>query len=217
MSRDLPVIVDQHEPEASTPVRSRDATNTRELLLQAARRRFAYDGYAATTVRDIAADAGVNVALINRYFASKEGLFEACLARAAEDLGSPDAGAVTLDDVLQVMITQVAALPNGEQPLQLLLLLRSSGDERADRIRRNTLQSFAERMAEVAGWRATDAGGEDLILRAQIMLATGLGIVLLRSSSGMEPLTSATGQQLGTPLGEVLTTLLSSSPPGRRR
>ena len=38
-------------------VRSRDAAGTRQLLLQAARIRFARDGYSATTVRDIANDA----------------------------------------------------------------------------------------------------------------------------------------------------------------
>ena len=66
--------------------RRRDAASTRQLLLDAARRRFARDGYAATTVRDIADDAGVNVALISRYFDSKEGLFEACLAAAVDEL-----------------------------------------------------------------------------------------------------------------------------------
>src|SRR4051794_36587391 len=66
--------------------RHRDAAKTRQLLLDAALRRFASDGYAATTVRDIADDAGVNVALISRYFESKEGLFEVCLTTAVDDL-----------------------------------------------------------------------------------------------------------------------------------
>src|SRR3954467_2700576 len=71
-------------PRPSSP--PRDAGRTRQLLLDAARRRFAEDGYAATTVRDIAEDAGVNVALTSRYFTSKEGLFEACLSTAGEEL-----------------------------------------------------------------------------------------------------------------------------------
>lgn len=192
-------------------VRARDAGNTRQLLLSAARRRFARDGYTATTVRDIATDAGVNVALINRYFASKEGLFEACLARAAEDLGGSEDGPVTIDKLVRRMIRQVTDSSNGEQSLQLLLLLRSSGDERADLIRRNTFQSFAGRLAAAAGWLQGDPNGEDLLLRAQIVLSTGLGIVLLRSSSGLEPLTSATEKDLEGPLVEVLSTLLSAS------
>ncbi|GAA3163585.1 TetR family transcriptional regulator [Nonomuraea salmonea] len=67
-------------------VRRRDAARTRQRLLDAALKRFAHDGYAATTVRDITDDAGVNVALVNRYFQSKEGLFEACLEAASEEL-----------------------------------------------------------------------------------------------------------------------------------
>ena len=78
---------DAVEPQGAVESgRARDAVNTRRLLLEAARRRFAHDGYGATTSRDIAADAGVNVALINRYFVSKEGLFEACLARTVQEL-----------------------------------------------------------------------------------------------------------------------------------
>lgn len=204
------VNVDEHLVGAPATARSRDASTTRQLLLHAARRRFARDGYTATTVRDIATDAGVNVALINRYFTSKEGLFEACLAHVAADLGRPDGGDATLDQILNTMISQVADSPSGEQPLQLLLLLRSSGDERADRIRRNTLQSFAERIATAAGYRAGDAGAEDTVLRAQIALSVGLGIVLLRSSAKLEPLTSATRDELGGPLSEVLSTLLAS-------
>jgi AcrR family transcriptional regulator len=213
MSIGTPVIDDQPNTAASSPVRSRDSTNTRQLLLHAARRRFARNGYAATTVREIAADAGVNVALINRYFTSKEGLFEACLARAAEDLGGAEAATTTLDQILATMIEQFGTSPDGEQSLQLLLLLRSSGDESADRIRRNTLESFAERMAVATGLSPTEARSDALVLRAQMVLATGLGMVLLRSSSGMEPLTSATSAELEAPLSDLLSTLLGRSAP----
>lgn len=60
--------------------RRRDAAATREALLQAAHSRFTRLGYDRTTLRDVAADVGVNLALIKRYFDSKEGLFKAALA-----------------------------------------------------------------------------------------------------------------------------------------
>jgi AcrR family transcriptional regulator len=44
-------------------VRRRNAAQTRQAPLNAARTRFARDGYASTTVRDIADDAGVNALL----------------------------------------------------------------------------------------------------------------------------------------------------------
>src|SRR6187401_3364537 len=68
----------------------RDANATRRALIRAARRRFATEGYRATTVRHIAADVGVNVALINRYFDSKEGLFEACMMRTSDELDNEE-------------------------------------------------------------------------------------------------------------------------------
>ncbi|PJJ62430.1 TetR/AcrR family transcriptional regulator [Compostimonas suwonensis] len=198
----------------STGLRSRDADQTRRLLLQAARRRFARDGYTTTTVRDIAADAGVNVALINRYFISKEGLFEACLSTVAEEFGRSVSQGSTVDQILNKVIGPASGSSNGDQSLMLLLLLRSSGDDRADGIRRNTLRSFAERMAEASDSHPDDADDADddrFLLRAQIALATTLGIVILRSSTGLEPLTSATEDELRVPFGDVLSTLLSPS------
>jgi AcrR family transcriptional regulator len=209
MSSGTPVIADQHNPSAQGGVRSRDAASTRQSLLHAARIRFARDGFAATTVREIATDAGVNVALINRYFVSKEGLFEACIARVAEELGRPDDVPATVSQIVQRILAQLPEVGTGEYPLELLLLLRTSGDAGADLIRRNIMQSFAERMAVAAGWHAGRADGDALLLRAQLALSTALGIALLRSSTGIEPLTSATAAELEKPLEDVLSALLS--------
>lgn len=200
----VPTIAEGH-----AAARPRDADNTRQLLLAAARVRFARDGYAATTVRDIAGDAGVNVALINRYFTSKEGLFEACLERAVKELDDSDTDASTIDQMARAMVSQVTDLPGGDHPLQLLLLLRSSGDASADRIRRDTLLGFSERMANAADWPAKDASSENLLLRAQLALSVGLGILLLRSSTGLEPLNSASNAELEAPLADVLRALFT--------
>jgi AcrR family transcriptional regulator len=51
---------------------------TRAAIVAAARTRFGADGYAATTVRAVAADAGVDPALVLYFFGSKDGLFAAC-------------------------------------------------------------------------------------------------------------------------------------------
>lgn len=48
----------------------------KDLIVQSALLLFSTHGFKATSVRDIATHAGVNVALINYYFGSKEGLFE---------------------------------------------------------------------------------------------------------------------------------------------
>ena len=141
----------------STLPRRRDAAQTRRLLLRAARHRFALQGYAATTVREIADDVGVNAALISRYFDSKEGLFEECLTGVSTELGAT-APATTLDEVALRMAEQLTGPSSAEHPNQLVLLLRSSGDERAEQIRFETLRTYAVRLADVA--EAATGGGD---------------------------------------------------------
>ena len=69
---------------SASPRRRRDAAATREAILEAATRRFATQGYGSAGVREIAADAGVTAALVNRYFGSKEGLFAEAIRRALD-------------------------------------------------------------------------------------------------------------------------------------
>src|SRR6516165_5702651 len=68
----------------ATPKRRRDAAATRQAILEAATGRFAAQGYERAGVREIAADAGVTAALVNRYFGSKEGLFAEVIGRALD-------------------------------------------------------------------------------------------------------------------------------------
>jgi len=51
-------------------------TSTEEKIKEAARVVFLKKGYASTRTRDIAEEAGINLALLNYYFRSKEKLFE---------------------------------------------------------------------------------------------------------------------------------------------
>ncbi|RFA17377.1 hypothetical protein B7R21_00990 [Subtercola boreus] len=178
-------------------------------MVRAARRRFATDGYRATTVRQIAGDAGVNVALINRYFVSKEGLFEACMLRTSDELDTQNpARTADIDGVVARLVEHAVNAPNGDDPLQLLLLLRSSGDENADRIRRRTLEHFTRRLAAAAGWNPDDPATAPVLLRAQLAIATMLGVVMLRTSTAVEPVASAGASELAGPLDELFRTLL---------
>ena len=57
----------------------RDAVRTSQSILRAAQELFAAKGYTTTGVREVAALAGVNSALVRRYFGSKEGLLRAAV------------------------------------------------------------------------------------------------------------------------------------------
>jgi AcrR family transcriptional regulator len=66
---------------ATAPRRGRrpGAPDTRAVILSAARARFAEQGYARTSVRSVAADAGVDAVLVHHYFGTKHDLFVAAL------------------------------------------------------------------------------------------------------------------------------------------
>jgi AcrR family transcriptional regulator len=207
----------QHELEPGQPddpgaPRRRDAARTRDALLDAARRRFARDGYAATTVRDIAHDAGVNVALISRYFESKAGLFEACLMAASQAM-SQSAGAVsTLAEAAEAIGRQSTGTgPDGGPPEALLMFLRSSGDEHAEQSRVRVLRTFAERLATLAGWTPGGPDENAILLRAELVLAAAMGIGVLRAVGAPEPLMSASEAELSSPLHDLVNGLLAAA------
>jgi AcrR family transcriptional regulator len=63
-----------------------DGEATRERLLRAGLRLFAHQGFAATSTRELAQAAGVNIAAISYYFGDKAGLYRAVFF---EPLGDP--------------------------------------------------------------------------------------------------------------------------------
>lgn len=58
----------------------------RDRILNAAEREFAAKGFAGARVASIAAEAGVNKAMLYYYYQSKDGLYEAVLVRTAEQI-----------------------------------------------------------------------------------------------------------------------------------
>ena len=106
--------------------RPRDAAQTRARILAEARREFGRVGFAATTVRMVAARADVSPNLITRYFGGKEGLFvaatEATLRLETVLEGPREEFGQRLADSI---VNRWTTLP-GEDPL--LTLLRASGE-----------------------------------------------------------------------------------------
>ncbi len=182
---------------------------TREALLEAARGRFLRLGYDRTTLRDVAADVGVNLALIKRYFGSKEGLFKAALAATPRFLGGEGEfprDRAALAEALSRQLSAGAWPEVGEHPV--LMLLRVSGDERVDSLRRQALQEFSRQVLEAAGTGRAQVDDERL-LRAELVVALGVGVAVVRSAVGLQPLLDATSDDLIGPLRDVVDILLA--------
>ncbi|KUI25760.1 TetR family transcriptional regulator [Mycobacterium sp. IS-1742] len=126
--------------------RTRNAPQTRADILAAARRRFGSDGYQGTTLRAVAADVGVDPALIIRYFGSKQELF----AEAAEfRIDLPDLTAVAADRIADVLLSRFFAV--WEQDTTFLALLRASmtSESAADALRHVFATQVAPALAAV--------------------------------------------------------------------
>jgi AcrR family transcriptional regulator len=196
------------------PARARDAAATRQDLLRAAQRRFVLLGYERTTTRDVAADAGVNLSLINRYFGGKEGLFEAVVAGFPDALSETETATGSLVDDFLAGLQDGAWSEFGAHPL-LLLLRDSSADARIQALRTMTLTMLVERISADAETRGpVDAG--DTELRAQLVVALLSGAILLRSVTLLEPLRSATVEQLRGPLADAVAALVGPQHPKPR-
>jgi AcrR family transcriptional regulator len=105
---------------------SRNATATRQRILEQARGQFAQHGYAAITVKGVADAAGVSPNLITRYFGGKDGLFLAATQVEIPVSNSFDGDLATLGSRLAASIVQRWFGEPGEDPL--LVLQRASGE-----------------------------------------------------------------------------------------
>ena len=101
------------EAAAPTPVRRLRRAERREQLLAAATQAFARAGFAATSLDDIAAAAGISRVLLYRHFESKTDLYRAVLDRAVARLtaavGTRDYSYASIDALLGA----AAADPDG--------------------------------------------------------------------------------------------------------
>jgi AcrR family transcriptional regulator len=81
---------------SASPQRTRLPRAERErLILDVAHSRFAAHGFAAVTMDDVAADAGVTKPLLYNYFGNKERLYLACMERAGEAMFATVGAAVS--------------------------------------------------------------------------------------------------------------------------
>ena len=152
--------------------RRRDAAATKAALLSAARELFIERGFDHTTVRDIAALAGANQALLFRYFGSKEALFRAAMTSDGHELLAETPPEQLVGRMLDRMLAPETQ-PAKDNPIYALL--RSGANEHTAAVFRDDLGAPYRRVLA----SLTDAADADL--GADLVLAWLLGIGLLRA------------------------------------
>jgi AcrR family transcriptional regulator len=183
---------------SASPRRRRDAAATREAILEAATRRFATQGYEHAGVREIAADAGVTAALVNRYFGSKEGLFVEVIERAL-DIGHllPGQRGDLADHLARILVYGREGAPE-KVPTSLLLLLHSATEPRAVKLFRRDLNRTALPLL------AEQIGGDDAVVRAAMVMAQLTGFAIMHHVLRPKALADAPGEELVALLSKSL-------------
>ncbi|MFB7919072.1 TetR family transcriptional regulator [Streptomyces sp. NPDC056061] len=169
-------------PAPPSQERRRDAAATRRRLLEAGRDLFAEHGYEGTTVRTIAERAGVNQALLFRYFGSKQGLLTEVLAEGGLEQLRSTPPEELFEAALRSMLTRSAG-DTDDRTLEVYLRSIGRGDEAA-----GTLRELGEEYQKALSGLS---GTVDGALRADLAMAWLLGIGLMRTVVAREPLADA--------------------------
>ena len=166
---------------------------TRRAILDAARATFAGRGYEQTTIRAVAAQAGVDASMVMRYFGSKAGLFTAAVTM---DLDIPDLRSVPPggrgDLLVRLFVTRWEHPVHGDE---MIAMLRAGV----------TSQIVAEQFQSVLSQLVTEPiaalGDERAAERGTLIAAQLLGLGLCRYILRFEPLASMSADDVVAAVG----------------
>jgi AcrR family transcriptional regulator len=185
---------------------------TRRAILGAARATFAARGYEQTTIRAVAARAGVDASMVMRYFRSKAGLFTAAVTM---DLQVPDLRSVPVGRRGELLVRHF--ISRWEDPLhddEMIALLRTgvTSETVAGRLQAVLGQLITEPIAALAYERAAE--------RSTLIATQLLGLALCRYILRFEPLASLPADDVVAAVApsvqRYLTRPAASPPAGRR-
>jgi AcrR family transcriptional regulator len=173
------------------------------MMLASARRRFLEESYENVGLRDIARDAGVDVALVGRYFGSKESLFHEVLRGMRCDWLDSAVGAEDLPAFLAAMVLRNEEAEDREDLDRLLIILRSASSPQASELVR---AAFREDVIEPV---ARLLSGPDAELRVAVAFSILTGTTVMRSFMAVEPLAGCDEGRLEQKLVQLLRQALS--------
>lgn len=191
-------------------------TDTASAVLQAARSAFTTRGYAATTIKSVAAAAGVAPDVVRSLYANKERLFAAAM-RLPFDPGQaiPEIVAPGLDGMGERLVRVCLELLRDESVRRDVLRILTS-DAAGVETSAEQLRSLADFLGVSVIDRVVAAAGvPDARLRVSLITASLMGLVSARYVLRLEPLASADDDSIVALVGPAIQDLLD--PTVRRR
>ena len=187
------------DTDAASP-RAEQRRRTEARILAAASRLFVERGYERTTIRAIAGAAGVDGGLVMHYFGSKQGLFQRVThARPVPEL-SGSAEQVT-EQILARLAESLAS-----EPVHSLALLRSMLTHP------ESAQALAEGAARFQAQISRPIRADDADVRAALVGAVMLGVIVSRHLLNSDELSAASPQQVIDLLRPCLRSLTRADP-----
>jgi AcrR family transcriptional regulator len=168
-------------------------SSTREEILEAARRQFAEHGYQGATMRAIAADAGVDAALIVHFFGNKSSL----LAEAVEWPFDPEVempklfvdGRRHVGRHLATLFVRTWDDEGSRHPILILLSVATvepqAGEMLSEFMAKRLYRPLMERL-----------GADNPQLRSDLVVSQLVGLGLVRYLQRLEPIASAAPGQV---------------------
>ncbi len=175
------------------PGRPAGNSDTRERILENARILFARNGIGNTSIRAVAAAAGVDSALVHHYFGTKEKLFAAAVHIPIDpmDVIGP-LREVPIEELGHTLLSMLLRLWDSEIGTAFIAALRSilAGSEV------NLFRSFIQDVIAVElGPRVDNPPGSGVI-RIQFVASQLAGVVMARYIMELEPFKSLPAEQI---------------------
>ena len=172
---------------------------TREKLLNAASQAFCAQGYSTVSLRKIAKDAGVDVALVSRYFGGKLGLFETML-EAAFDWPEMAVG----DDPVEVAIAKYTKPDATDAHMSVIRMIVVNGadPEVGDLLRRRLREKLIDPMLD-------RMGGADAAPNLAMFVAATLGAAMVRHTLRLPGMADANPEEYAAQLRHMIDAALA--------
>ncbi|WP_077097882.1 TetR/AcrR family transcriptional regulator [Mycobacterium terramassiliense] len=192
------------------PGRPAGVSDTRNRILASARELFASKGIRNTSIRAVAAGAGVDSALVHHYFGTKEKLFAAAVHIPIDpmDIIGP-LREVPVDEIGYRLPSMLLPLWDSELGTGFIAVLRSilAGSEI------NLFRTFIEDVITVeVGARVDDPPGSGA-LRVQFVSSQLVGVVMARYILQLEPFASLPAEQIALTIAPNLQRYLTGELP----
>ncbi len=192
------------------PGRPAGSSDTKDRILTSARELFARNGIGNTSIRAVAAAAGVDSALVHHYFGTKEKLFAAAVRIPIDpmDVIGP-LREVPVEELGYRIPSMLLPLWDSELGTGLMATLRSilAGSEV------NLFRSFIQDVIAVeVGGRVDDPPGSGAV-RIQFVASQLVGVVMARYILELEPFASLPAEQVARTIAPNLQRYLTGDLP----